>query len=120
VLEAIGRGYVRFAIENPEHFGVMFREELLDTSSPEFSAAADRAYDLLAQTLRRCVAEGYLRDADLDAIGASAWAIAHGLATLWIGGRLRARSNDNEKDGMRVAARALRAFVDGTIRSTKS
>jgi hypothetical protein len=61
-----------------------------------------------------------LRDAALDAIGASAWAIAHGLATLWIGGRLRARSNDNEKDGMRVAARALRAFVDGTIRSTKS
>jgi AcrR family transcriptional regulator len=117
ILEAIGRGYVRFAIENPEHFGVMFREELLDTSSPEFSAAADRAYDLLAQTLRRCAAEGYLRGADLDAIAASAWAIAHGLATLWMGGRLRVRSN--EKDGMRVASRALRAFVDGTIRSTK-
>ena len=117
LLEAIGRGYVRFAIDNPEQFGVMFREELLDTSSPEFTAAADRAYDALAQALRRCVAEGYLRGADLETIGAAAWAIAHGLATLWIGGRLRARSN--QEDGMRVASRALRAFVDGTIRSTK-
>ena len=117
ILEAIGRGYVRFAIENPEHFGVMFREELLDASSPEFTAAADRAYDLLAQALRKCVADGYLRGADLEAIGASAWAIAHGLASLWIGGRLRARSHD--KDGIRVAARVLHAFVDGTIRSTK-
>ena len=117
ILEAIGRGYVRFAIDNPEHFGVMFREELLDTSSPEFIAAADRAYDLLAQALRTCVAEGYLRGADLETIGASAWAMAHGLATLWIGGRLRARSK--EKDGVRIAARVLHAFVDGTIRSTK-
>ena len=117
ILEAIGRGYVRFAIENPEHFGVMFREELLDTSSPEFASAADRAYDLLSQTLQRCVAEGYLRGADLEAVTASAWALAHGLATLWIGGRLRSRSN--EKDGVRVAGRALHAFGDGTIRSTK-
>lgn len=117
ILEAIGRAYVRFAIDNPEHFGVMFREELLDASSPEFTAAADRAYELLSQALRKCVAEGYLRGADLEAVGASSWAMAHGLATLWIGGRLRARSQ--EKDGVRVAARVLRAFVDATIRSTK-
>jgi AcrR family transcriptional regulator len=117
LLEAIGRGYVRFAIDNPEHFGVMFREELLDTSSPEFATAADRAYDVLAQAIKKCVAEGYLEGADLDAVTASAWAVAHGLATLWIGGRLRSRSHD--KDGIRAASRALRAFVDGTVRSTK-
>jgi AcrR family transcriptional regulator len=117
ILEAIGRGYVRFAIEHPEHFGVMFRAELLDTSSAEFSAAADRAYDFLTQAIQRCAAEGYLAGADHEAVAAAAWAVAHGLATLWIGGRLRARSTD--KDGLRVAARALRAFVDGTVRSTK-
>ena len=116
-LEAIGRGYVRFAIENPAYFGVMFREELLDTSSPEFSAASDRAYDLLVHAIRRCASEGYLAGADLDATAATAWAVAHGLATLWMGGRLRARSK--EKDGMRVASRVLHAFVDATIRSTK-
>lgn len=117
ILEAIGRGYVRFAIENPEHFGVMFREELLDTTSPEFTSAADRAYDLLFQTLHKCVGEGYLRGVELEAVAASAWAVAHGLATLWLGGRLQTRSSD--KDGVRVAARALHAFVDGTVRSTK-
>ena len=117
MLEALGRGYVRFAIENPEHFGVMFRDEQLDTSSPEFSAAADRAYDLLTMVIRRCAGEGYLRGADLEAVTAAAWAVAHGLATLWLGGRLRARASD--RDGVRVASRALRAFVDGTVRATK-
>jgi AcrR family transcriptional regulator len=117
LLEAIVRGYVRFAIENPSYFGVMFREELLDTSSPEFSAAADRAYELLAQAIKTCVAEGYLAGADLDAVAAAAWAVAHGLATLLIGGRLQTRSTD--KDDMRIASRSLRAFVDGTVRSTK-
>ena len=116
-LEAIGRGYVRFAIENPEHFGVMFREELLDASSPEFTKAADRAHDLLMQALRKCVADGYLAGAELEPIAATAWAVAHGLATLWIGGRLQTRSTD--KDGVRVASAALRVFVDGTVRSTK-
>ena len=117
MLEALGRGYFRFAIEHPEHFGVMFRDELLDTSSPEFSAAADRAFDLLKTVVRRCADEGYLAGADLEAVAAAAWAVAHGLATLWLGGRLRARMTD--RDGPRVAARALRAFVDGTVRATK-
>jgi len=117
MLEATGRGYFKFAVENPEHFGVMFREEQLDTKSPEFSAAADRAYDLLKGIVHECAAEGYLEGADLEAVVAAAWATAHGLATLWLGGRLRARTS--ERDGERVAARALHAFVDGTVRSTK-
>lgn len=117
MLEALGRGYFRFAIENPEYFGVMFRDEQLDTSSPEFTAAADRAFELLTSIVRRCAAEGYLAGADLEAVTAAAWGVAHGLATLWLGGRLRARLAD--PDAMRVASRAIHAFVDGTVRATK-
>ncbi len=116
-LEAVGRAYFRFALENPEQFGVMFRNEQLDASSPELSVASDRAYDLLRRIVQRCADEGYLAGADLEAVTAAAWSVAHGLATLWLGGRLGVRVT--ERDGHRVAARALRAFVDGTVRATR-
>jgi len=59
----VGRGYVRFAVANPEQFGIMFRLELLDPDDAEFQAAGDAAYTLLAATVARCVEEGRL-DAD--------------------------------------------------------
>ena len=117
VLEAMGRGYVRFAIEHPERFGVMFRSEILDVDSPDYAASAGKAWTMLAATVRRCAAEGYIRAADVDAITAAAWSVAHGLATLWIGGRLPARVEERDPD--RLAARALRAFVDGVVRGAK-
>jgi len=113
-LEAMGRGYVRFALENPEQFGVMFRSEMLDVTSSEFAAAADRAYGLLATMVKRCV-EG--SDADAEVTTAAAWSVAHGLATLWNGGRLRVRST--ERDPERLAARVLHAFVDGVVRGAR-
>lgn len=117
VLEAIGRAYVRFAVQHPAHFGVMFRSEILDASSAEYAAAAGKAWTMLASTVRRCASEGYIRSADVETVSAAAWAVAHGLATLWIGGRLPARVD--EQDPERLAGRALRAFVDGVVRHEK-
>lgn len=114
VLEATGRAYVRFALSHPEQFGVMFRSELLDASSPEYAEAADRAYGLLRATVKRCVDEGHVAVSDVEGTTAAAWSIAHGFAALWIGGRLPARiGGDPEK----LAARVLRAFVDGVVRA---
>ena len=114
MLEALGRGYVHFALQNPEHFEVMFRSEMLDVASSDYATASERAFALLASTVKRCADEGFIRSADVEAVSAAAWAVAHGLAALWIGGRLPARSS--ERDGEKLAARALRAFVDGVVR----
>jgi AcrR family transcriptional regulator len=91
VLAAMGRGYVRFAIENPEHFAIMFRLELLDDDDPELTRAANRAYDALVATTRAAAAAGTL-EADPVLAAAAAWSLVHGLATLWQGGRLQART----------------------------
>ncbi len=116
-LEALGRGYVRFAITNSEQFLVMFRSELLDADDEKFVAASDGAYSLLTSMIERCAREGYLAGCDNEAVAVAAWSVAHGAAMLWIGGRLPKRVS--QRDGMEVAARALKAFVDGTIRSTR-
>ena len=91
VLAAMGRGYVRFAIENPEHFAIMFRVELLDDDDPDLARASNRAYDALIATTRAASVAGTL-NADPVLAATAAWSLVHGLATLWHSGRLRART----------------------------
>jgi AcrR family transcriptional regulator len=92
VLAAMGRGYVRFALDNPEHFAIMFRVELLDEQNPDLVRASDRAYDGLIATTRAAAAQGMLQ-ADPTIAAAAAWSLVHGLATLWLGGRLQPRTD---------------------------
>jgi AcrR family transcriptional regulator len=72
---AIGRAYVRFAIDNPKLYLLMFGAELDKTQHPELRAAADDAFSILTSTLSRAG-----RAAHADAI--NAWAFVHGLAHL--------------------------------------
>jgi AcrR family transcriptional regulator len=91
VLAAMGRAYVRFALEHPEHFAIMFRLELLDEHDADLVRASDRAYDALIATTRGAAAQGLL-DADPTVTAAAAWSLVHGLSTLWLSGRLQPRT----------------------------
>jgi AcrR family transcriptional regulator len=112
VLAAMGRAYVRFAIENPEHFTIMFRSEVLNAADPGLVRASDRAYDALIATTRAAVANGFTKvDAQLAA--SAAWALVHGLATLWLSGRLQARTGDTDPDAL--ADRVTNLFVTSVM-----
>jgi len=115
VLEAVGRGYVRFALDNPGRFEVMFRLDLLNAHDPEFVAASEGAYSLLVSTITRCQSEGFLGGKDPEVVAVSAWSMVHGLAALWISGRLGERIH--EKDPDRLADRVSRLYVDSVLRS---
>ncbi|GGT13492.1 TetR family transcriptional regulator [Streptomyces tanashiensis] len=72
-----GVRYVRFAVEHPAHFQVMFQPELLRADDPDLLAAKERA----SAELRAGVAD--LRDVpDARTAGIAAWSLAHGFATL--------------------------------------
>ena len=113
VLAAMGRGYVRFAIEHPEHFAIMFRRELLDEQDEVFAQAADRAYGPLIATVRAAAEEGYF-EGDPVVTAASAWSLVHGLATLWIGGRLQHRIGASDPHD--VADAVTKLFVSSVMR----
>jgi AcrR family transcriptional regulator len=74
--------YVRFALEHPGHYQVMFNKSLLDTSDSELAAAEAAS----GAELARGVAT--LRDpnAQADPAGAqlAAWSLVHGFSTLWL------------------------------------
>jgi AcrR family transcriptional regulator len=113
-LEAVGRGYVRFALRHREHFEVMFRLDILEPQQPEFVAASELAYGLLVSTVARCAAEGFLGGLDPELVAVSAWSIVHGLSALWISGRLSERIEETDPD--RLAARVSRLYVDRILR----
>lgn len=112
-LAAMGRGYVRFAIENPQHFAIMFREDLLDARNHAYGRAARRAYDPLLAIVRAAADQGILEGDPLIA-AVSAWALVHGLATLWISGHMQERTVASEPDRLAEAVTAL--FVSSVMR----
>ncbi len=107
MLAAIGRGYVRFAMRHPEQFGVMFRPELLDPQDAALVAASDAAYALLRATVDRCRLEGLLDGADPETVAVAAWSLVHGLASLWLSGRMEGRIAETDPDHLAAAVCAL-------------
>jgi hypothetical protein len=77
-------------------------------------AACDSAYSLLVSTVARCQSDGFLGNSDPEVVAVSAWSMVHGLAALWISGRLGDRIR--EKDPNRLAARVSRLYVDSVLR----
>ena len=72
---AIGGAYLRFALDNPKLYRLMFGAELDKSDHPELRAASDAAFSILTGTLARSGKTGHA-----DAI--NAWAFVHGLAHL--------------------------------------
>lgn len=114
VLEAVGRGYVRFAVANPGRFEVMFRLDAVNADDPDFVAASEGAYSLLVNTVAQCEAEGFLGGRDPEVVAVAAWSMVHGLAALWISGRLAERIE--ESDPNRLAQKVSRLYVDAVLR----
>ncbi len=114
MLEAIGQGYVRFAIEHPEQFEIMFRVDMLDPNDAAFAEWSNRAFALLSETVARCIEERRLDPATAEPLAVAAWSLVHGLAKLWISGRLGKRTRT--RDPRVLAEQVTRLFVDGIVR----
>lgn len=102
----VGVAYVRFAVEHPAHFAVMFRPELYHAGDPALVEAQQAASAMLFGPLRRMVADDST-DSTFDTLsaGIAAWSLVHGLATLYINGSLPPQlGEDPERIARTVAA----------------
>ena len=88
-LAAFAVSYVRFALDRPHYFKVMFRPHLVEPGKyPGLGAAAGRIFERLADTVRAArLASGH-DDADPWAAATAIWAVPHGLALLYLEGPL--------------------------------
>jgi AcrR family transcriptional regulator len=90
----LGVRYVRFALDHPAHFEVMFRPDLYHRKAPELVAARERTGQLLRGTVQAMPEETRGPDASLAQL--AAWSVAHGFATLTRGGNLDRTIGDGD------------------------
>ncbi len=115
-VQLLGEAYVRFALNNPEVFKLMFRCEMCDLARyPGAKAKADRAFDTLAKTMGAGGSAADKANPDLAPVIAC-WSMAHGLATLLLEGKIGSQLGET-RDQKEAAARRVievyaRAFRD--------
>ena len=85
-MEAVGRGYVRFALAEPGLFATAFTSPG-KTSIAELAETESllRPESLLVDRLDELVATGVLNPDEYDAAAKTGWGIAHGLSMLLLG-----------------------------------
>ncbi|MGA5545558.1 TetR/AcrR family transcriptional regulator [Mycobacterium sp. NPDC051198] len=76
------KAYVRFALDHPGHYEVMFDKSLYDDTDPELVAASSAAGAELSRGV------GTLADpkaaADPEGAALAAWSLVHGFSMLWL------------------------------------
>lgn len=82
--DAMGAAYVRFAIDNPAHYRVMFGGYLDKDEGSELSQEAAGAFQSLVDALGALQARGLVRGDDLVLMARYVWAVVHGVALLCI------------------------------------
>ena len=101
----MGEAYVRFALEHPHRFRLMFGGGISIAAYPELRASATRAYDALARSFAGLGGERETRNA-----AAAAWSLVHGLANLLLEDQFPQATRD---------ARDTGAFVREVIASIR-
>lgn len=86
-LGAVASAYVRFAVERPGIYKLMFGPECDKASYPELRAAGARAFGVLIQAAERCEQHGKLAAAPRQ-VALIGWAFVHGLSSLHADGVL--------------------------------
>ncbi len=111
----MGEEYVRFALENPAHYRLMYGKEALTRQDrPELREAAIALFEQLVKVIQAHQRSGGIKRQDPRAQAYVAWSAVHGLASLWIEGHILAtddidglirQTTRTVLDGMRVRPR---------------
>jgi AcrR family transcriptional regulator len=89
----LGEAYVRFALEHPQRFRLMFGGRIAVTSHPVLKEAALRTFDAVAEVLAASVPRPAARDAAV-----AAWSLVHGLAMLLLDDRIASAARNGRSN----------------------
>jgi AcrR family transcriptional regulator len=90
-LREAGQQYLRFALERPRDYRVIFMSEPIETTSP---LPADSSFHFLVDRVRECIAAKKLRADEPEAMAVGIWAHVHGLVSLRLAGHLAPAGDD--------------------------
>jgi AcrR family transcriptional regulator len=86
-LRELGRAYVRFGLEHPTEYRLMFVERTgyLLSRRPRDEAPRIDSFGILRQTVQAAIEAGAVRPGDAELYSLTLWALVHGVASLAIG-----------------------------------
>ncbi len=115
-LKEAGRRYIRFGLDHPELYRLMFQENTLSTLSTRYSVealqSAFRVWMLVRSLYVRGIESGVFRPSDPDRETALSWAAVHGYVQLVTGERL-------SMDRVAWVAEIAEAILDDRVRSVR-
>lgn len=88
-LVEMGRAYIRFAVENPEMFDLMFiMTAPMDKLDKEDWVEGDQAFGLLMQVVEECMEAGIFQKHNVQSTAMMIWSSIHGYTALFLRKRL--------------------------------
>lgn len=95
--EAMGIAYVRFAVDHPSHYRVMFGGFIESCAKDAaFIDEATAAFQVLVESLLEQQRAGMVRNDDPLLLARMIWSLVHGIAMLVIDGQLRGQDERGE------------------------
>jgi len=78
-----GEAYIRFGLESPEEYRILFLDRQTDSATTE-KVAQWACLQHMVEAVERCMEAGMIRAADPAMVTIGLWAVAHGLTSLMI------------------------------------
>ncbi len=87
----MGLRYIRFAIENPDYYRLMFlvKDPLCTTETDETWEAGHNAHAFLERVVVECQEQGYLQGISMRSAALMIWSFVHGLVSLQVCDRMK-------------------------------
>ncbi|KAB1440866.1 TetR/AcrR family transcriptional regulator [Pseudodesulfovibrio senegalensis] len=109
MLRRAGRNYLRFAMENPDDFHLMFCTSCEEVDlEGELAEESMQSYHHFRNRMAQVVRSGYFGDVDEEAVVFGLWSGVHGLASLAVSGRLGVFSDSDLDTLLEKTLRFLR------------
>jgi AcrR family transcriptional regulator len=109
-LAALGRGYVRFALEHPGYFRVMFLGEVKRAETETLAREGAQAFALLEEAVVACQQARVAPQGNPGPLVLLAWSAVHGMASLWVDSSGKLDLPISRADAIRVVADTVAAL----------
>lgn len=106
-LKALGRTYMKFALENTQMYDLMFNMkapmDFIKLQEVQTWQEGHSSFDALRKTVKDCMDVGYFKGHALEPLSFAIWSTVHGMCSLYIRERVKG-ATAQEPDALLLAA----------------
>lgn len=117
-LQAMGKVYMKFAVENPEMYDLMFNlkapMEFLEAVNNEEWNEGKATFGVLRATVSDCMAKGHFKGHEPEALAFLIWSVVHGMCCLDIRQRTRGVALANPETIMEAGYQEFLKLIEKT------